>query len=417
MGPIALFDKSFLQSLSVDEAMWFDHFFYANICPLFYVETLADLEKTTRNGRNPEDEVRIIADKTPYMRGGPSVYHGTLCLAELQGYKVPMTGQIPIAGGRSVNSGGKRGVVIDNPPEAKAFSRWQEGRFLDLERDHARAWRAALANLDLPSVAEKFRALGINGKSCRTLDEAKAIASGIVHSKASPFDQIALVINFLAIPRQYHHEIVERWSTFGYLPLAQYAPFVSHVIEVEIFFQIALAANLIPSSRASNRVDVAYLFYLPFCSVFVSGDKLHRKCAPLFMRPDQDFVWMDDLKADLKHANEHFSNVPEHVKVKGIMAFAHHPPDDSGSLMIQLWDRHVPGWRRNASNTRIFEPVKNINLANEIKRMGQSRPLSPQEVDFDPQDTDELLIERLASKRRGNWWQLPADLKNEDDTT
>jgi hypothetical protein len=37
----------------------------------------------------------------------------------------------------------KRGVVIDNPPEAQAFSRWQEGKFLDLEREHARAWRAA----------------------------------------------------------------------------------------------------------------------------------------------------------------------------------------------------------------------------------------------------------------------------------
>ncbi len=28
MGPIALFDKSFLQSLTVDELVWFDHFFY-----------------------------------------------------------------------------------------------------------------------------------------------------------------------------------------------------------------------------------------------------------------------------------------------------------------------------------------------------------------------------------------------------
>lgn len=30
MGPIVLFDKSFLQALSVDEAVWFDHFFLAN---------------------------------------------------------------------------------------------------------------------------------------------------------------------------------------------------------------------------------------------------------------------------------------------------------------------------------------------------------------------------------------------------
>jgi hypothetical protein len=415
MGPIALFDKSFLQMLSVDEAMWFDHFFIANICPLFYVETLADLEKVTKSGRSPEDEVRVIADKTPYMGGGPCVYHGTLCLAELQGYKVPMTGQIPVAGGRPVNSGGKRGVVIDNPPEAQAFARWQEGRFLDLEREYARAWRSALANLDLPGVAEKFRALGISGKNCKTLAEAKSIAADILHSKARPFDQIALVFNFLAIPRQYHRGIVERWSTFSYAPLSQYAPYVSHVMEIEIFFQIALAANLISSDRASNRVDVAYLFYLPFCSVFVSGDKLHHKCAPLFMRPNQDFVWMNDLKSDLQNANLHFSALPEHVKEKGILAFAHHPPGDSHSLMVQLWDRHLPKWRQIMSNANVFEPVLAPRLADEVKRMGQSRPLTPQEVDFDPRDADALVIERLASKRRGNWWQLPADLQKPGD--
>ena len=36
MGPITLFDKSFLQAISLDEAVWFDRF----VCPVFYVETL-----------------------------------------------------------------------------------------------------------------------------------------------------------------------------------------------------------------------------------------------------------------------------------------------------------------------------------------------------------------------------------------
>jgi hypothetical protein len=35
MGPIALFDKSFLQAISLDESVWFDHFFLAVVCPLF----------------------------------------------------------------------------------------------------------------------------------------------------------------------------------------------------------------------------------------------------------------------------------------------------------------------------------------------------------------------------------------------
>jgi hypothetical protein len=61
MGPITLFDKSFLQSLSLDEAVFFDHYFLSNICPLLFIETLADLDKGVREGRTPEEEVSIIS--------------------------------------------------------------------------------------------------------------------------------------------------------------------------------------------------------------------------------------------------------------------------------------------------------------------------------------------------------------------
>jgi aminopeptidase N len=41
VGPVILFDKSFLEMLSVDEAAIFDFMFQSNICPIFYIETLA----------------------------------------------------------------------------------------------------------------------------------------------------------------------------------------------------------------------------------------------------------------------------------------------------------------------------------------------------------------------------------------
>ena len=99
---ITLFDKSFLQSLSLDESVWFDYYFTPNVCPLIYVETLADLQKTLRGSKTPEDEVRVIADKFPEMHGGPNVLHVTACTEELFGYPIPLTGQIPIGGGRPV---------------------------------------------------------------------------------------------------------------------------------------------------------------------------------------------------------------------------------------------------------------------------------------------------------------------------
>lgn len=67
MSPIVLFDKSFLHSLSVDEAAVFDVLLMSNITPLFFIETLADLRKEMSDGRTPEQVVGNLALKTPKM--------------------------------------------------------------------------------------------------------------------------------------------------------------------------------------------------------------------------------------------------------------------------------------------------------------------------------------------------------------
>jgi hypothetical protein len=51
----ALFDKSFLQSLSVDESVWFDRHFAPVVCPVFYAETLADLAKEPTERGQPRN--------------------------------------------------------------------------------------------------------------------------------------------------------------------------------------------------------------------------------------------------------------------------------------------------------------------------------------------------------------------------
>ena len=87
MGPIALFDKSFLQSIGVDESVWFDHFFMPMVCPIFYVETLGNLAKET-TGRSPEAIVREIANKFPEWGGSPCAFHANLAISNLLGHHI-----------------------------------------------------------------------------------------------------------------------------------------------------------------------------------------------------------------------------------------------------------------------------------------------------------------------------------------
>ncbi|MEW6356917.1 MAG: hypothetical protein AB1696_11355 [Planctomycetota bacterium] len=411
MGPIALFDKSFLQSLSVDESVWFDHFFLANVCPIFYVETLADLEKSAQQGRTPEQEVGLIADKFPDMHGTPSLHHACLCIGNLLGFEVPMTGQIPMAGGRPVKSGGKTGVVFEHSPEAEAFSRWQKREFLEIERRYAQAWRQALSNLDLGEFKRAVRALGLEGKSCKTLEEAKALAVSIVCSRHKPLKPTKLALMFLNVSGERRRQILHRWSSTNCPPLSDYAPYVVHVLTVQIFLEIALAASLISSERPSNRVDIAYLFYLPFCDIFVSADRLHRRCAPLFLRKDQQFIWGDDLKKGLCQLNEHYSHLPESTKRNGVMSFACNPPKDGDFFVAHIWDRHMPNWRQMQDVDLSMNSCEQSKIVEEIRNMADAPSVNPREMDFDPTDTDSLVIQRRVRRMKGSWYQIPKNLK------
>jgi hypothetical protein len=181
MGPVALFDKSFLQSLSVDESVWFDQFFIPNISPLFYVETLADLDKEMSRGRTAEQVVGNIAEKSPQLSGAPNVHHSELLLANLMGQPISMTNRAIVAGGRPVQSGGKKGVNFDISPEAKAFNRWQDGEYQKIERDFARAWRANINSMTFESSAIYARKLGIDISICKNMQDAFAAASQYSH--------------------------------------------------------------------------------------------------------------------------------------------------------------------------------------------------------------------------------------------
>ena len=52
---------------------------------------------------------------------------------------------------------------------------------------------------------------------------------------------------------------------------------------------LLVGANVL-SERPTNRLDLEYLLYLPFCDILVSEDRLHRQLAPRLLRADQQFM-------------------------------------------------------------------------------------------------------------------------------
>lgn len=408
MGPIVVFDKSFLQSLSVDESVWFDHFFLAVITPLFFVETLADLEKHIKEGRRPEDEVGTIAEKTPEMSGSPNVFHTTLCNGELRGHTVAMTRRPVLGGAKHASVGDKRGVVIEIAPEAKALERWRGREFMEVERFHAKAWREMLAAP--PSGAgDGFLRNGYKrAMECKNLAEVLTLARSIVDGPAAPYDLMKFVFDVVPVLNQ-RDLIFERYKAAQTPPLRLFAPYTAHVLDVEIFYRLAITKGLIAKERASNRVDVAYLNYLPFCQLFVSGDRLHRSTAPLFMDPAQDFVWGHDLKADLKKINDLHANVPQAEREKGLFAFAPRPPKEGDYLTSRLWDRMNSRWR-DTEQLDLNNPKLQAYAVEMMKKMKESANSTYAKPAFGLDAADSLMIERNVRVKKGSWFQMPRNL-------
>ena len=367
-----------------------------------YQKTMADLEKQVKGGRTPEEVVGLIAAKTANLTADPNAHHRLLVVANLLGRHTLMDGRPHVQHGRPVKtSEGRLGIVFDEAPEADALQRWQRGRFLEVEREFARDWREALRRQRVRrmSVAELFP----QGRP-RTLEQVKAYADGYVRQQGGPAFMTAL--NILRVPRAPRGAIFLRWLAAGAPPIARFAPYAAYVATVQLFFQLSVSLDLISGDRASNAADIAYLFYLPFCMIFTSNDKLHSRTVPLFLRDDQLFVPGVALRADIQRLDQHFSSEPQEVLDRGVMYFD--PPFDGDYLTTALWKRFLPGWRERRGRLDVpRDKSRDATLIEQLRReMGSPETAEPVNVD----DAAFVAMPRVVPVKMGQWRILPQDV-------
>jgi hypothetical protein len=410
MGPILIFDKSFLQALNPDEAVWLDQFFLTNITPVFFIETLADLEKEVHKGRTPEQIVGNLAAKTPDLHSRPNMHHRSLLAGELaRGDRIEMSvGRPIISGGRHTELEGRSGVVFETAPEEEALNRWQAGRFLDLERQQAKAWRRDLSLIS-PERQREMLSGWFGSARPRSLEQIKALTDAVIDNNNRE-ETFVFGMALLGIAPVAQGEVLERWRRAGQPPLGVFAPYFRHLFGVDLFFYLGLSSDLI-SSRRTNKIDLAYLYYLPFCMVFTSSDKLHAATVPLFMRSNQTFVPGPELKADLGALDRHFDSLSEEVKLRGVYAFASRPPVDSAFLVTRLWDQHMsPRWREHAMRAPTpRNPERQAALVELIKKQAAA-PASGDETKS-ADELDYMIITRRVRLKKGKWKRFPPEVK------
>lgn len=416
MGPMLIFDKSFLQGLKVDESVILDQMFSCIVTPLFFVETMADLTKETSRGRTAEQVVGGLAERTPVAHSYINTYHMQVVLDDLLGRRPAEPDHRPaVAGGIPVRVEGKAGVVYNKAPEREAFDRWQDGRFLEVEREFARHWRESLASLDLPAIAKAYRSMLRKEDRPKSLPAARDLARRLVDAEGQNYRSVRMAHDLLGMPQGALDPIVRSWKAAGSPPLRDYAPFAAHCLEVDLFFELCLSNGLISDQRPSNRVDISYLYYLPFADLFVSSDKLHRSTAPLFMDERQRFVWGPELKGDLAVLNARYDELPDAEKSRGVFTLANAPPTDHQGVVGTLWDVRMPGWREPKPPVPKMSPEAKAELIARSRRLTDAAARGRQRQLREDEEVEHMIIQRHIPKRRGSWRMFSEETEASSD--
>jgi hypothetical protein len=405
-GPSLIFDKSSLESLNLDEAVMMDNFYMSTITPLFFVECLADLEKAIHSKSTPEQLVGSLANRTPDLQGNPNVHHLHILQAELhrQFDFNNVLGRVVLAGGRRVQLGDKKGIVYQQSRESEAFLRWSRREFLQVERDIAKHWRRALTAVDFKAMVTRVSEEIGPWRVPKSLADAKQIADTVI-DYLDPEFLLNFGLDLLGVP-QATEWVVDDWKERRRPNLRQHVPYFVFLLTINIFFCLVLPTQLLRNVKPSHQVDLAYLYYLPFCSVFTSKDNFHAQIVPLFLGPMQDFVNGIDFKEDMKRLVAHYSALPDEVLKTGMNNYAAYPPEDDSFITTRMWDKYLPLWRTFKNEPiKPRDPEADRRLIEELKRMSESPELEPDD-ETDIESFAYVSLKREVRPQKGKWLRI-----------
>jgi len=292
-----ILDKSAFQALSRDEHLERSITYLENIPPVLLREILADLAKTDVKG-GPEQLVRTLASKFLGSGGVINADYRKLCQASLHGERISMEGRPVIDDFTEVQEpNGSTSVLIEPGEGNRAILRWASAEFGPQERWLAAEMRRSAQSFSLDALRGRLRAHRVLLPRPKEVGDLRSIADELLATAALKVPLVDWLAEQLALAAPVHHTVVTGWQKSD-ATLSRAAPYACHCIRVLLMLLVGMTHKLL-SARPTNRIDAEYLFYLPFCSVFVSDDKLHRQLTPALLRDDQRFAAFRDFRDEL----------------------------------------------------------------------------------------------------------------------
>ena len=170
IGPLLMFDKSFLEMLNAEEVLELSMHFKFVGTPTLIGEIIADLKLEPSKRRLPSDVVKALSRKMQKVHGLQPANYRTLAIANIYAHEISMIGQVPVDGSApNVHvTSDRRGVLYDSTPEQILWARWGNGEFESEDELTATTWRKGIEQIDLEGIAaiwKKFSSQHLNGAS------------------------------------------------------------------------------------------------------------------------------------------------------------------------------------------------------------------------------------------------------------
>jgi len=369
MGPVIILDKSTLQSLSPAEVFILNKFYYIHITPVLLIEILGDLKKPSKKGLS-EDRVMHLANKILPSDSAISAHYMNLLVSSLFGYPVKMERRPNLVGGIPVRSeSGESGVIFDVSPEEKVLNNWKDGNFTEAENLLSEQWRESTRALDLESFKKAAKRKIRTPKSLSNIEELNQYVSRLLTQERLQTGLLRWLVEEYRLELDVAQRIFLRWEQSKEKLIRDFSPYAYYCFHVLTLFYFGLIFDLI-GTRATNKVDLEYIYYLPFCMVFVSNDKFHKSIIGPFLNSDQVFVSGEDLKKDLEYLLNEW-NTLRYPKGRTWQAkHGYGPPDNSNCLTFLLWKKFLPGWQpgRKVKETK-SSPQDEAELVERMKRL------------------------------------------------
>ena len=372
MGPQILLDKSSLESLTKREAMFLGKYYSLVVPPVLMGEILADLNKSqkARKKRKPQlknQAVELASKLRSISSRSFNIPQRYLNLQDLLGNTISLTHRPVIGGNPVITDRGEKGFFANDTQENALFQ-WSQGRFTKGDKFSAYEWRNSISNIDLESTKRELRKW-IGRITFSTMQDLEKKMDELLQNASRQEGYIRLQLKWSQADPDSVTQVITRWHRLGKPLLRNFAPYSYYCTKLLLAFCFGLAGGLL-GTRATNRIDLEYLFYVPFCLAFSSGDKFHKQMITLCIDSEQDFIWKDILKRDLRQIVDVWDNTPNHEKHT-----LDYPPEISDSITLQLWQKHMR-FKEEIERDRVaLSSEEESELVKRLQEFTKAKPL------------------------------------------